>query len=166
MHWLGSKLEPQRNKKRQSEWVPCFHFVGLCFCAPLKLQFIFMSVKTLNTHIFGDEIYCLFSTIYLGKIAPHFLVWDKYLLKILLAVSTKAVTRKWLQATPPTETDWIDIVTNIQNMERVTFSLSQRMDRYLQYWEKWIVFVKTRDAHWAITVWNDLNLHQYVCMNV
>ena len=54
--------------------------------------------------------------------------------------SKKAVTRKWLQATPPTETDWIDIM-NVQNMERITFSLSLRMDKYWQFWEKWIVFV-------------------------
>ena len=81
-------------------------------------------------NIFGDEIHCSCSTIYLDNIAPRLPVRDKCLLKILLAASKKAVTRKWLQVTPPRETDSIDTVTNIQNMERMTFSLCLRMDKY------------------------------------
>jgi len=52
--------------------------------------------------IFGDGIDCSFSTIYLGNLAAHVRMKNKYHLKILLAASKKAVTRKWLQFEPPT----------------------------------------------------------------
>ena len=120
-----------------------FHIFWSCPAIQPYWQEIIQVIQT----FFGDEINCSFSTIYLGNIASHLPVRDKYLLKLLLAASKKTVTRKWLQATPPTGTDWIDIVTNIQNMERMTFSLSLRIDKYVQYCEKWIVFVTTRDAH-------------------
>ena len=71
---------------------------------------------------------------------------------ILLAASKKSVSGRWLQATPPAESDWIDSVTNTQNMERMTFWLRLQTDKYLKYWEKWIVYMPTRDAHSAITV--------------
>lgn len=60
--------------------------------------------------------------------------------KILLAASKKAVTRKWLQTRPSTKTDWKDIVTK-QSMERITFSLNLRVNKFLWYWEKWVVFL-------------------------
>lgn len=90
--------------------------------------------------IFGDGIDCSFSTIYLGNLAAHLMVKDKYLLKILLATSKKAVTRKWLQSESPTKAEWLDIMTSVQNMERMTFALNLQMNKYLQYWEKWFVF--------------------------
>lgn len=43
------------------------------------------------------------------------MVKDEYLLMILLAASKKAVT--WLQYKPPTQTEWWNIVTSVQNME-------------------------------------------------
>ena len=72
---------------------------------------------------------------------------DKYLLKILLAASKKAATQKWLQIEPPKKTNWTNIVNDVQNMERITFSLNQWADKFLQYWEKWIVFVASQDHH-------------------
>lgn len=77
--------------------------------------------------IFGEGIDCSFSTIYLGNLAAHLMKKDKYLLKILLAASKKSVTRKWLQLEPPTKTEWLDIVTSVQNMERMMFALNLRM---------------------------------------
>lgn len=119
-----------------------FHIFWSCPAIQLYWQEIIRVIQ----NIFDEEIYCSFTTIYLGNIAPHLLVQDKYFLKFL-ATSKKAVTWKLLQAT-----DWIDIVTNIQK-ERKTFLPSLRMDKNVQYWEKLIVFVSTRDVYWAITVW-------------
>lgn len=61
--------------------------------------------KCIILKMFGDGIGWSFSTIYLGNIKANLVVQDKYLLKILLAASKKAVTRKWLQSDPPTETE-------------------------------------------------------------
>ena len=120
-----------------------FHIFWSCPAIPPYWQVVIQVIQT----VFGVGFDCSFSTVYLSNIAAHLLVRDKYLLKILLAASKKAVTRKWLQAEPPTETDWIDIVTDVQNMERITFSLNLRFDTFLQYWEKWIVFVTSQDHH-------------------
>jgi len=68
------------------------------------------------------------------------MIKDKYLLKIILATSKKPVTRKWLQFEPPTKAEWLDIMTKVQNMERLTFALNLQIDRNLQYLEKLIVF--------------------------
>ena len=120
-----------------------FHIFWSC----PAIQPYWQKITQVVQNIFGDEINSSFSTIYLGNIAPHILGRDKYLLKILLAASKKTVTRSWLQATPPAESDWINIVTNIQNMERMTFSLNLQTDKYLHYWEKWIVYMSESDAH-------------------
>ena len=74
-----------------------------------------MVIQVIQT-VFGDGFDRSFSTVYLGNIEAHLLVQDRFLLKILLAASKKAVTRKWLQAEPPTETHWIDIVTDVTCM--------------------------------------------------
>lgn len=108
------------------------------------IQSYWQGVTRAIQKIFGVEIDCSFPAIYLGNIAAYLLVQDRYLLKILLAANKKAVTRKWLQAVPPAETDWIDIVNTIQNMERMTFSLNLQVDKFQQYWEKWIVFVTSQ----------------------
>lgn len=71
---------------------------------------------------------------------------DKYLLKILLAAGKKDETRNRLQSEPPTKVEWLDIVSRVQNMERMTFSLNLQMDKCLQFWEKWIVFMTFIDA--------------------
>lgn len=82
---------------------------------------------------------------------------DKYLLKILLAASKKAETQKRLQSEPPTKVKWLDIVTRVQNMERMIFSLNLQMDKYLQYWEKLIVFMTCLLS----TVSSDIYFRQY-----
>ena len=120
-----------------------FHIFWSCPAIQPYWQVVIQVIQT----VFGNGFDCSFSTVYLGNIAAHLLVQDKYLLKILLAASKKAVTRKWLQVEPPTETDWIDIVIDVQNMETMTFLLNLQFDTFLQYWEKWIVFVTSQDHH-------------------
>lgn len=115
-----------------------YHILWSCPAIQPYWQVIIRVIQT----IIGNAINSSFSTIYLGNISPHFPGRDKYLLKILLAASKKAITRRWLQPTPPAESDWTDIVSNIQNMERMTFSLNLQIDKYLHYWEKWIVYVR------------------------
>jgi len=56
-------------------------------------------IKQVIHFIFGDGIDCSFSTIYLGNLAAHLMIKDKYLL--ILATSKKAVTQKWPQFDPP-----------------------------------------------------------------
>lgn len=62
----------------------------------------------------------------------NFLVQDTYFFEILVA-SKKEITRRWLQSKPRTDSDWIDILTDIDSMERMTFSLILRGGKFLQY---------------------------------
>lgn len=105
------------------------------------------SNRALQT-VFDAGIDCSFSTIYLCNISAHLSKKDKYLLKILLAARKKAVTRKWLQLSPPTKTDWTNIVSQIENRffenRRLTFSLNLRTEVFLTYWEKWIVYITSK----------------------
>lgn len=110
------------------------------------IQSYLKDVMQVIHNIFGDDVDLSFTAIYLGNIAANLTVKEKYLLKILLATSKKTVTRKWLQLEPPTKSEWLDIISNVQNMERMTFSLKLQMDKYLQYWEKWIVLMSLQSV--------------------
>lgn len=61
----------------------------------------------------------------------------------MLAASKKAVTRKWLIKEPPTKGEWIGIIQEIHNMKKLTFSLKLQMDKFNNYWRKWIAHFNT-----------------------
>ena len=63
-------------------------------------------------------------------------------LKVLLAASKKAITRKWLKKDSPTVTQWIDMVKKIHHMEQMTFALRTQQERGQEYWEKWVSYLK------------------------
>lgn len=48
---------------------------------------------------------------------------DKYLVKLLLAGSKKAITRKWYKIERPTQEQWFDVVEEIFLMEKLTYVL-------------------------------------------
>ena len=54
---------------------------------------------------------------------------DRCLLKIFMAASKKAITRRWLNTEPPTVSQWEAIIKDIQTMELLTFSLRLQRDK-------------------------------------
>lgn len=90
----------------------------------------------------GFDIEQTFISLYLGEIPDNLHNREKYLLKVLLAASKKAITRKWQQKDPPTMTQWIDIVKEIHHMERMTFALRTQEERGQEYWEKWVSYLE------------------------
>lgn len=82
---------------------------------------------------------------YLGDMDTRLPKGDQYLLKIVMAASKKAITRRWLCGEPPTIDQWAAIVTNIQCMERMTFNLRLQKDKYDALWEKWDTYLTRRD---------------------
>ncbi len=78
-----------------------------------------------------------FCNIYLGNIPPTMNVADKYLIKIMLVASKKAITRRWLSKESPSIEEWIAIVKEIYDVEKLTFSLNLCMDEFTTYWRKW-----------------------------
>ncbi len=72
-------------------------------------------------------------------------VRDKYLIKILLIASKKAITRKWGKEDPPSQDQWIGIVEEIYTMEKLTHRLKLQQTQLEEKWEKWTLF-KTKTA--------------------
>ena len=71
---------------------------------------------------------------------------DKYLVKILLIASKKAITRKWGKVEPPCKGEWIGIVEEIYVMEKLTHRLRLQQAQLEEKWEKWTLFrTKTGD---------------------
>ena len=93
--------------------------------------------------IIGLNIKQDFCILYLGNLSATVNVLARYLLKIMMAASKKTITRRWLTKEPPTKKDWIGIVSEIQNMEKFTFSLNLRMDKFVNYWNKWTNHLNT-----------------------
>lgn len=104
------------------------------------IQSYWLMVVTEIESILGFEIDHSFGTIYLGNIQTDFNAQDKYLLKILLVASKKAITKKWLEEIPPTKDEWITIVDNMFEMEKLTFSLRLNMDKCYKNWSKWFIY--------------------------
>lgn len=94
--------------------------------------------------IIGFELINNFTTIYLGNLPPELTKSDKYLLSILLAGAKKAITRKWLCEDIPSIKDWIHIITEIYEMERLTFSLRLSTDKCKKLWGKWNSYIEVQ----------------------
>lgn len=60
---------------------------------------------------------------YLGHIKDIVKIEDTHLIKVLLAASKKAITRQWLNEKSPKQEQWLEIVRDIFNMEKLTHSL-------------------------------------------
>lgn len=92
--------------------------------------------------IIGFEINHDFCTIYLGNISPTIRATDKYFIKIMLVASKKAITRRWLSKESPSKEEWIAIVKEIYDMEKLTFSLNLCMDKFTTFRRKWIAHLE------------------------
>ena len=66
---------------------------------------------------------------------------DRYLLKILMAASKKAITRGWLLREPPTLKLWKNIIKDIYSMECITFMLRLQKEKWGDYWAKWLTYL-------------------------
>ena len=88
--------------------------------------------------ILGYGIPKEFDVMYLGNLAEHIGDEDIYLARILMVAAKKAITRLWLQATPPTERQWVGIIGEIKVMEKMTYKLRVKEGLFEKRWEKWI----------------------------
>ena len=70
---------------------------------------------------------------------------DLYLVKVLLAASKKAITRRWHKAEPPTCEQWLSIVEEIFVMEKLTHMLRLQKEQFPAKWEKWTFYRTQQD---------------------
>lgn len=97
--------------------------------------------------IFNTTLAFDFKAFIIGKIEIH--QDNKYLYTILTTAGKKALTRQWLLPEPPTLDQWINIVNDIYQMERLTFSLRLQMSKFSKLWAKWIMFINAKHTQYA-----------------
>ena len=97
--------------------------------------------------ILGQHIPLPFTTLFLSDLPDGMAKNDKYLLRIMSAAAKKAITRKWLQSDPPTTSNWLEVIKEIHQMERLTFLLRLKRDLYYARWEKWMAFLTNEEGH-------------------
>lgn len=79
--------------------------------------------------------------LYLGNLTQDIIRGeDKYLVMVLLAASKKAVTRLWNKPNPPTQKQWLGIVEEIYEMEKLTHILRIQEVLFDVKWEKWLEY--------------------------
>lgn len=118
---------------------PMANHVHVFWSCP-KIQPFWRDILTEINKIIGVDLEFSFVVLYLGKIPKTVLHKDRYLLKILLASSRKAITRRWMQVDPPTLIQWHRIIHEIDCMEKLTFILRLQLEKCMERWEKWIEY--------------------------
>ena len=83
---------------------------------------------------------------YLGNIHDCINENDRYLTKILLITTKKAITRNWFKAEPPTIEQWKGIIREVYTMERMTFGLRLRENVCTNNWKKLIIYDTVNSA--------------------
>uniref|UniRef100_A0A672H408 Reverse transcriptase domain-containing protein n=1 Tax=Salarias fasciatus TaxID=181472 RepID=A0A672H408_SALFA len=145
-------ITPQQKSKQTGTQPKCWRGCGnekanhshIFWECPM-LQTFWESVHAIIKSVLCFDIEFTSLSFYLGDMDLNLTRDDRYLLKIFMVAGKKAVTRRWLSAEPPNTSQWIAIVTNIQCMECLTYSLRLQKDKYDAMWRKWDLYLTTRD---------------------
>ena len=105
-----------------------------------KLNPFWESVQNIMKDILGYVIHRDCKVMYLGNLKNCVPEKDRYLTKVLLVTSKKAITRNWYRAEPPTTNQWIEIIKEVYIMERMTHRLRMKENIFLIKWEKWMQY--------------------------
>ena len=106
-----------------------------------------MGINVLEVEMMCFDVPMTCSFLLFGDIPEDWLTSDKYLIKILLAASKKAITRHWYQQEPPTKANWMDVIKEIYSMEKLTLVLRLQEERSQELWEKWTFFQLRDNVH-------------------
>ena len=82
---------------------------------------------------------------YLGNIEGTVQRQDRYLIKILLIASKKAITRSWYKVDPPRKEQWFEVIQDIYIMERMTYQLKLRGHTHDKNWRKWTTYMESEN---------------------
>lgn len=115
------------------------------------IRSFWQDIHSVMERVLGMKIPFSFGTLYLGQPSRNMVLGrQKYLFKIILAASKKAITKKWSQADSPTLQEFFEIVKDIFVMEKLSFSLKLQKSRFQAYWAKWVDFSNTIEPGYFI----------------
>ena len=101
-------------------------------------------VQNVMQKILGYNIPMNCETLYMCNLNEgHILIGDRYLVKILLIASKKAITTNWCKVDPPNQDQWMAIVDQIYIMEKMTFRMRLQEVQGEQKWEKLTIYKNT-----------------------
>ena len=152
---IGFFITPKVKGKYLNRNLPCWRECGaldadhshIFYKCPKILLFWKVVHNTLQK-VLGYDISMSFMTLYLCNLNStdgNVRISDRYLVKILLIASKKAITRKWGRLEPPTHEQWIGVIEEIYIMEKLTHRLRLQETQMEDKWEKWTLF-KNRNS--------------------
>lgn len=138
--FITRKLKSKQTRSQHSCWRLCGEREAnhiQIFWGCQKLNPFWENVHDIIKNILGYEIPKECSVMYLGNLNHYVLVKDRYLIKILLVTCKKTITRRWYKVEPPAVNEWVEIIREVHNMERMTYRLRMKENVFLTKWEKW-----------------------------
>lgn len=139
-YFITPKLKSKQTRSEHLCWRLCgereanhTHIFWECH----KLNPFWENVYNIIKGILGYIIPKEFKVMYLGNLNKHVVKDDRYLAKILLVTCKKAITRNWYKAEPPTTTQWMEIIREVYEMERMTYRIRLKEYVFVTKWEKW-----------------------------
>lgn len=140
-------ITPKIKSKQISNPQKCWRLCGETeadhshvFWKCIKIKKYWEDLKMTMDNILGYALPNTCQVMYLGNIKEQIQKEDLYLVKIILAATKKAITKKWLHPDPLTQQDWIRIVEGISEMEKITFNIRLLGCKYDRQWRKWKAF--------------------------
>ena len=102
-----------------------------CACSMmlLKNSILWINMGRIISEILGFNVEVSFNSMYLGVTPEGLSKSDGYLLNIFLVACKKAITKCWLRRNPPTVDLFVEIVTYVQSMEMLTYSVRLQKER-------------------------------------
>lgn len=142
-------ITPQLRSKYTFVSQPCWRKCGemnvnhahVFWLCPNIVQF-WDEVHSVIVSVLGYQIPKTSTVLYLGNLGGNIVAKpDRYIFKILIAASKKAITKKWYKPEPPDRDDWLKLVKEMYIMEDLTHRIRLQVDTCVEKWMKWNVYI-------------------------
>lgn len=123
-----------------------YNIVGECveihifsFCT--EIHTLLNNVNATVKDILGYEIPKECKIMYLRIVNDCTTGKDRYMIRILLMAMKKAIKRNWYRTEPSAIDQWLEIVKEIYNMEKITYHLRLKGEVFVAKWGKWMRYM-------------------------